>query len=85
MADKPEKRHLLATLQHASEPLMLAELISASGTHIPDRTARRWLSLWIDEGIVLKCNVPLYLRVLSRILLVFYLPPGCLQTAKLML
>ena len=54
MADKPEKRHLLATLQHTSEPLMLAELISASGIQIPDRTARRWLSLWIDEGIVLK-------------------------------
>ena len=54
MADKSEKRQLLATLQRISEPVTLVELISASGTQISDRSARRWLSLWIDEGLVLK-------------------------------
>ena len=51
MTHKSQKLAALAMLKRSHEPIGLSTLAARIGS-IPERTLRRWLKGWIDEGII---------------------------------
>lgn len=51
MADKSLKLAAIAVLKQSAEPLPLSILVS-NLSQIPERTLRRWLAAWVDEGAI---------------------------------
>ncbi len=54
MAVKIEKKSILAIFDQNEFSLSLPELAAKMGHTVPERTLRRWLSRWLDEGILQK-------------------------------
>lgn len=53
MAHKSKKLAALAVLRQAVEPIGLSTLADRLGS-VPSRTLRRWLTVWIQEGVIEK-------------------------------
>lgn len=54
MTDKSKHAHILSILQRSQKPLSLPEISKLTGSTIPERTLRRWLVRWVDEGTILR-------------------------------
>lgn len=52
MNQKAKKLNLLTQLKNAQFPLSLPELSTLSANAIPQRTMRRWLTSWVEQGII---------------------------------
>lgn len=52
MIHKQLKERLWLQLQQNDGPVSLSALLEAVEADIPERTARRWLRQWVDEGVV---------------------------------
>lgn len=51
MADKVQKNHVLAVISSFSGSFQLTDITSQVG-EMPERTLRRWLAAWCDEGLL---------------------------------
>ena len=51
MADKNRKQRVLALLSGHKEPLKLSHIMQQIGD-VPERTLRRWLVLWSEQGVL---------------------------------
>jgi Fic family protein len=54
MAVKMKKNTIIAVFDQNEFPLSLPELAKKIGHTVPERTLRRWLSRWVEEGILQK-------------------------------
>jgi len=54
MAIKESKKAILAVFELSSTSLSLPELRVQIDHVVPERTLRRWLSVWVDAGILQK-------------------------------
>lgn len=55
MTDKTKKALILAFLQSQSQAISLRDIQAHSGVDlVAERTLRRWLSEWVNQGIVSK-------------------------------
>ena len=54
MAAKPSQRQVFAALRRAGDALSLPELSAELEYAVPERTLRRWLSQWVDDGQVVR-------------------------------
>lgn len=52
MAVNPRKAQVLKLLQRTDSYLSTPDLFEAIGHAVPERTLRRWLSGWVDEGLL---------------------------------
>lgn len=52
MNQKAKKLNLLNQLKNAQSPLSLTELLNLTANTIPERTLRRWLSSWVEQGVI---------------------------------
>ena len=52
MARNASKSDILALLGRLDRPVSLPELLDHIDHSVPERTLRRWLSQWVDEGIL---------------------------------
>ena len=50
LAEKPSKAHIFAAFQRAGDALSLPALSDEIGGAVPERTLRRWLNKWVDQG-----------------------------------
>jgi len=57
MARKVQREAVLSVLQQSSAPLPAAELSRRVGPKLPRRTLRRWLSEWVDQGLITRSGV----------------------------
>jgi len=54
MAVKAEKDTVLALLEQSEVSLSSPELLQKIDHSVPERTLRRWLSRWVDDGLLLR-------------------------------
>ena len=52
MANKDQQSIVLDFLTRTAEPLSLSEIMRRTGLSIPERTLRRWLSTWVEQGVI---------------------------------
>jgi Fic family protein len=52
MARKEQQQATLSALRHGALALTRAQIEALAGVEVPDRTLRRWLSDWTDEGVL---------------------------------
>ena len=52
MSQNTKKLNLLHQLKIANTPLSLPELSTLTANAIPERTLRRWLVAWVNEGVI---------------------------------
>ncbi len=52
MNQKAKKLSLLTQLKNAQSPLSLPELVTLTANSIPERTLRRWLASWVEQGVI---------------------------------
>ena len=52
MAAKLDKAHVLKILRHSDDYLSSPELLETINNAVPERTLRRWLSSWVDQGLL---------------------------------
>lgn len=45
---------VLSLLRSSERPLSIADIARRSGTNISPRTLRRWLSAWVEEGVLVR-------------------------------
>ncbi len=57
MARKIQREAVLSVLQQSSAPLPAVELSRRAGPELPRRTLRRWLSEWVDQGLITRSGV----------------------------
>ena len=57
MARKVQREAVLAALKQSPAPLSAAELLRRAGPELPRRTLRRWLSEWVDQGLITRLGV----------------------------
>lgn len=57
MARKVQRDSVFSDLERSSAALSVAEIIRRSGPDIPQRTLRRWLSRWVEQGLVARKGV----------------------------
>lgn len=57
MARKTQRESVRCELQRSSTALSIAEIKGRAGPNLPQRTLRRWLSEWVDEGLVTRTGV----------------------------
>ena len=57
MARKVQREAVLAVLKRSSVPLPVAEILPQAGSGLPRRTLRRWLSEWVDQGLITRSGV----------------------------
>ena len=57
MAIKVQRDSVFSDLERSSAALSVAEIIRRSGPDIPQRTLRRWLSWWVEQGLVARKGV----------------------------
>lgn len=50
MADKVKKAAVLAVFEGHSDWLASADILKLCPEHVPERTLRRWLSAWVEQG-----------------------------------
>ena len=51
---KLSKKHAFAAFRRAGDSLSLPELSDEIAGAVPERTPRRWLTKWVDEGELVK-------------------------------
>jgi len=57
MARKVQREAVLDALKQSPAPLSAAETLRRAGAELPGRTLRRWLSEWVDQGMVIRSGV----------------------------
>ena len=57
MARKDQRDAVLAELMQSLAPLSAADIALQVGPDLPQRTLRRWLSEWVDKGLVTRSGV----------------------------
>ena len=57
MARKAQRDAVLSVLKQASAALLAAEISRRAGPDLPQRTLRRWLSEWVDQGLITRSGV----------------------------
>ena len=57
MARTTQRKAALSVLRHSTTPLSLSEIARRTGTELPRRTLRRWLSEWVADGLVVRSGV----------------------------
>ena len=57
MARKAQRDAVLPVLKHSSAPLPAVEILRRAGPDLPPRTLRRWLSEWVNEGLITRSGV----------------------------
>ncbi len=57
MARKDQRVVVLSVLRQRSAPLSAAEILRRAGPGLPRRTLRRWLSEWVDKGLITRLGV----------------------------
>lgn len=57
MARKVQRDTVFSELERSSAALSVAEIIRRSGPDLPQRTLRRWLSAWVEQGLVARTGV----------------------------
>ena len=66
LAHKSKKSTALAVLKQAVEPIGISVLVNKLGG-VPQRTLRRWVNDWVDEGIIEKVGQGRATRYYSNI------------------
>ncbi len=54
MARKVQRESVFSLLRRSSKPLTSAEIMRGSGSELPARTLRRWLSEWTGQGLIVR-------------------------------
>jgi prophage maintenance system killer protein len=57
MARKVQREAVLAALKQSPGPLSAVETLRRAGAELPRRTLRRWLSEWVDQGLITRTGV----------------------------
>ncbi len=57
MARKVQREAVLAALKQSPGPLSAVETLRRAGPELPRRTLRRWLSEWVDQGLITRTGV----------------------------
>jgi fido (protein-threonine AMPylation protein) len=57
MARKAQRDTVLSVLKQSLAPLPAVEILRRAGPDLPSRTLRRWLSEWVDDGLVTRSGV----------------------------
>lgn len=57
MARKSQREAILMLLRRSASPLSSAEISRGAGSGLPRRTLRRWLSEWVDLGLIARQGV----------------------------
>ncbi len=57
MARKAQREAVLSVLKQSSAPLPAVEISRRAGPELPRRTLRRWLSEWVDQGLITRSGV----------------------------
>lgn len=57
MARIAQRQAALSVLEQCSEPLSAAEIVRRVGPELPQRTLRRWLSEWVDQGLITRSGI----------------------------
>jgi len=57
MARKVQREAVLAALKQSPGPLSAVEILRRAAPELPRRTLRRWLSEWVDQGLITRLGV----------------------------
>jgi len=57
MARKAQRDAVLSALMQGSAPLSAAEILRLVNPELPNRTLRRWLSEWVEQGVITRSGV----------------------------
>jgi fido (protein-threonine AMPylation protein) len=57
MARKDQRETALTVLKRSSAPLSAIEISRRAGPNLPRRTLRRWLSEWVEQGLITRSGV----------------------------
>jgi len=57
MARKAQREDILSVLRQSTVPLSIAEIVLHTSPPLPHRTARRWLSEWVDQDLITRTGV----------------------------
>ncbi|NIA26711.1 MAG: Fic family protein [Desulfobulbaceae bacterium] len=57
MARKAQREAVLAELVRSSGPLSAVEILHRAESDLPRRTLRRWLSEWVEQGVITRSGV----------------------------
>jgi len=66
MARKNQREATLSALRHGAQALSRAQIEALAGVEVPDRTLRRWLSEWTEEGVLERSGTGRATRYLYR-------------------
>jgi Fic family protein len=57
MARKAQRDAVLTVLMQSAVPLSATEILREAGSELPDRTLRRWLYEWVEQGVIARSGV----------------------------
>lgn len=57
MARKDQRETALTVLKHSPVALSAAEISRQAGPDLPQRTLRRWLSAWVEQGVITRSGI----------------------------
>jgi len=57
MARKAQREAVLEALRRSQVPLSADEIVRQAGSELPQRTLRRWLSEWVEQGLIARRGV----------------------------
>lgn len=66
MADKKTQQVVLECVQRAKEPLSISDIMKYCGVPVAERTLRRWLSDWVEAGILVRSGSRRSTRYISH-------------------
>jgi len=57
MARKAQRDAVLAVLMQSAVPLSATEILRLAEPELPNRTLRRWLSDWVEQGVITRSGI----------------------------
>ena len=57
MARKAQRDAVLTVLMQSAVPLSATEILREAGSELPNRTLRRWLYEWVEQGVIARSGI----------------------------